>query len=79
MQEQMYEARQIEYPQNQAMDKRRGQIQIKQDQFKESSQYDRTLHMVTVDRAQQLASVIWWEITPIKSWLDLKLLILRIQ
>ena len=51
-------ARRIEYPQKQAMGKRKEQTQIKQDQFKESSQYDRIHHMVTVDRAQQLASVI---------------------
>ena len=51
-------AHQIEYPQNQAMDKRREQTQIKQDQFKESNQYDRTRHTVTVDRVQQLAGVI---------------------
>ena len=58
MQEQMCVARRIEYPQNQAMGKRKEQTQIKQDQFKESSRYDRTHHMVTVDRAQQLAGVI---------------------
>ena len=51
-------ALQIEYPQNQAMGKRKEQTQIKRDQFKESSRYDRTHHMVTVDRAQQLAGVI---------------------
>ena len=51
-------AHQIECPRKQAMDKRREQTQIKQDQFKESNRYDRTHHMVTVDRAQQLASVI---------------------
>lgn len=79
MQGQMCVAHQIEYPQNQAMDKRREQTQIKQDQFKESNQYDRTRHTVTVDRAQQLAGVIWWEITHTKFWPDLKLLILRIQ
>ena len=51
-------ALQIEYPQNQAMGKRKEQTQIKRDQFKESSRYDRTHHTVTVDRAQQLAGVI---------------------
>ena len=58
MQEQMFVAHQIEYPQNQAMDKRREQTQIKQDQFKGSNQYDRTRHMATVGKAQQLAGVI---------------------
>ena len=58
MQEQMFVAHQIEYPQNQAMDKRREQTQIKQGQFKEFNLFDRILHTVTVDKAQQLAGVI---------------------
>ena len=79
MQEQMFVAHQIEYPQNQATGKRREQTQIKQGQFKEFNLFDRILHMVTVDKAQQLAGVIWWEIIHTKFWPDLKLLILRIQ
>ena len=51
-------AHRIEYPQNQAMGKRKEQTQIKQDQFKESSRSDRTHHTVIVDRVQQLAGVI---------------------
>ena len=51
-------AHQIEYPQNQATDKRREQTQIKQGQFKEFNLFDRILHTVTVDKAQQLAGVI---------------------
>ena len=58
MQEQMFVAHQIEYPQNQATGKRREQTQIKQGQFKEFNLFDRILHTVTVDKAQQLAGVI---------------------